>query len=329
MKYAALTLNPCIDKTLYFSGTFSAGKLNRAENTVMSAGGKGVNVSRVLKKLGETDAPSFGFRGGETGGLLLSLLEKENLQIRFTESNADTRMCIKMIDGDGICTEANEPGGPFTEEETQTLFESLLSYAEKEETTVFLGGSIPRGIEKTAYRTLTEQLKHRGARVILDADGDALKYGLEAKPFMIKPNDAELSMLTGRRIGGETREDRISAAASLARETAKTYDTRVLCTLGADGAIWTDGTRCYAVNAPKVPLRGFTGAGDTFLAAFVHTLSTSNVENSVGTVDNCPEIGALRYGASAAAAKVASPGTEIPEKEAMEARLPQIFAVKL
>lgn len=311
-RFISLTLNPCIDKTMFFKNPFRAGELNRAQDSLMSAGGKGINVSRVLKRF-DIYAPSFSFEGGETGRLLMALLKLEELPAYFQPCSSETRMCVKMIDENGGCTEANETGGPFTEGEFRKLTDEFCNYTARERSTVFLGGSIPRGIPQDAYRMLILRLSGIGARVILDADGEALRYGLESHPLLIKPNEKELSTLCGKKISGKTAEERLRCAARMAKETALKYRTQVLCTLGADGALYTDGACLYAVNAPRVPVRGFTGAGDTFLAAFVAARSRG-----------LPDPEALRRGASAAAAKVASPGTEIPGKEDMERRLDEV-----
>ena len=317
--FATVTLNPCIDKTLYFYSEFRTGTLNRAKHSVMNPGGKGVNVSRVFRQF-DIDVPMFGIAGGETGKLFQELLMREGIHSSFAKSAAETRLCIKMIDSMGVCTEANEAGGPFSAEEYEEFEKKLLSYVEHSDTTVFLGGSIPEGIPKYAYRDLGNKLKARNANVVLDADGEALRYGLEAHPMLIKPNDAELARLTGKEITGDTPEERVYSAARIAKDAAKTYETEILCTLGADGALWTNGKTAYRVNAPNVPLRGFTGAGDTFLAAYF-------LCRAPGSCTPVPI--ALRAGASAAAAKVSMPGTQIPDRDQLQDYYDRTKAVEL
>lgn len=323
MKIASLTLNPCIDKTLYFNGAFKAGSLNRAAYSVQSAGGKGINVARIYRRLG-IRASAYGFCGGAVGGLLRDLLSAEDLNADFVPTAAETRMCMKMIDADGVCTEANEAGGPITEEEYKALRKKLIGFAQTcgevgEEGYFFAGGSVPAGIEKSAYRELIHALAPYPVRFILDADGEALKAGLDAHPWLIKPNDFELAGLLGYELTGRDAESRARSAAKASRRICAEYGTNVLCTLGADGAVYTDEEGSTYVNAPKVRLRGFTGAGDTFLASFVFAYEKTGGDTA----------GALCFASSAAAAKVELSGTEMPNREQMMKFVEKVEAKKL
>ncbi len=323
MKIATLTLNPCMDKTLYFHDAFQTGALNRPAYSVMNVGGKGINVARIYKRLG-IYAVALGFCGEEMGGLLKKALEKEEIPMSFVKTQADTRICVKMIDADGICTEANEPGGPITAQEYDALKKKLLTFAaecsaEGAHGCLFIGGSIPDGLEKTAYHALIQLVADFPVRVILDADGLALKEGLRARPWLIKPNDFELSQLTGYEISGKDASARAVAAAKASRRIHAEYGTNVLCTLGKDGAVWTGDEGSFYVNAPRVTLKGFTGAGDTFLASFVFAY-----EKNGGEIES-----ALCFASSAAAAKVELTGTEMPDKTLMMKYVEQVRASQL
>ena len=125
MRINTLTLNPAVDRTMYFDGIFKAGELNRSRESFDTAGGKGINVTRVAKRLG-MDSTAYGFVGRGGGGQLFeSLLRRESVDTDFVYTEADTRINIKMIDRDNICTEANLPGGPVTKSETDELFNKL------------------------------------------------------------------------------------------------------------------------------------------------------------------------------------------------------------
>lgn len=330
MKIATLTLNPCIDKTLYFNSAFRTDALNRAAYAMCSAGGKGLNVARIYRRLG-VRASAYGFSGGAMGALLETLLEREDIPTVFTETSCDTRMCVKLIDADGVCTEANEAGGPILDTEYRDLEKKLCAFArqngngsengaEAEDGILFAGGSVPVGLEKSVYRDLIGRLNRIGhIRFILDADGEALKYGLEASPWLIKPNAFELSGLIGYEITGRTAEEKASAAAKASRRIHAQYGTNVLCTLGGDGAVYTDGSGSLYVNAPHVTMRGFTGAGDTFLASFVFAYEKNGHDAAT----------ALCFASSAAAAKVELAGTEMPDKNAMMRFVEQVHIRKL
>lgn len=323
MKIATLTLNPCIDKTLYFNGAFQTGELNRAAYAMINAGGKGINVARIYRRLG-IRASAYGFAGGEIGELLKSLLIGEDIRAVFCETSCNTRMCIKLIDADGICTEANEAGGPILDGEYAALKTQLLGFIEEcrkegEEGILFAGGSIPAGLDRSLYRDIISMFTGSPVRFILDADGEALKTGLEGAPWLIKPNARELSELIGYGINGRDAKEKAVAAAKASRRITAQYGTNVLCTLGSDGAVFTGDDGAYYVNAPHVAMRGFTGAGDTFLASFVFAF-----EKNGRDIES-----ALCFASSAATAKVELAGTEMPDKHEMMSFVDLVHAEKL
>ncbi len=326
MKIATLTLNPCIDKTLYFNSPFTTGALNRAAYAMTNAGGKGINVARIYRRLG-IRATAYGFSGGAVGTMLESLLSSEDIPTAFTETSCDTRMCVKLIDADGVCTEANEAGGPMLDIEYASLKRDLLAFVSDcvengESGILFAGGSIPAGLPKSAYRELIAELNLAGnehIRFVLDADGEALKEGLKSSPWLIKPNSFELSGLLGYEITGKNPAELAVNVAKASRRICAEYNTNVLCTMGGDGAVFTGADGSFYVNAPRVTLRGFTGAGDTFLASFVFAYEKN--EHDIES--------ALCFASSAAAAKVELAGTEMPDKDAMMRFVEKVSAEKL
>ncbi len=323
MKIATLTLNPCIDKTLYFNRAFTTGELNRSAYAMLNAGGKGINVARIYRRLG-IRAAAYGFSGGSTGQLLCSLLAEEDITPIFTPTSCDTRMCIKLIDADGVCTEANEVGGPILDGEYAALKKQLTDFLTEcerdgEDGILFAGGSIPAGLDRGLYREIISMFADSPVRFILDADGEALKTGLEGSPWLIKPNAHELSELIGYEITGRDAKEKAVAAAKASRRICAQYGSNVLCTLGADGAVFTGEEGAYYVNAPHVTLRGFTGAGDTFLASFVFAY-----EKNGHDIES-----ALCFASSAAAAKVELAGTQMPDKNGMMRFVDLVHAEKL
>ena len=299
MKAATLTLNPALDRTMYFDKPFVAGELNRCCDTVTTLGSKGINVSRFLKLFG-VEATAYGFSGGDTGQTMKRMLDGEGVVYDLTETAAPTRMNIKMIDPLGACTEANEKGGPITDRELNSLISCVENSVEKGKY-YFLGGSIPHPVEKGVYNSVTHLLKSRGAKVILDCDGEALEKGLEAKPSLIKPNLYELSLLLGKEI-----RDPDTAIAECKRLYVE-KGVEILCTMSEKGAVFVGEEGVFSVTSPRVEMRGFTGAGDSFLAAFTYTREqTGDIEYS------------LRFASSAAAAKVELPGSTLPRPEDMD-----------
>ncbi len=299
MKAATLTLNPALDRTMYFDKPFRAGELNRCYDTVTTLGSKGINVSRFLK-LFDVEAVAFGFSGGDTGRTMENMLRDEKVSFSFVMTEAPTRMNIKMIDSDGACTEANEKGGPITDEALKKLVDLMENSVEKGKY-FFLGGSIPHPVEKGVYNSITQVLKSRGAKVILDCDGEALERGLEGRPSLIKPNLYELSLLLHK----EIKEPEIAIAECKRLYVEKSVE--ILCTMSEKGAVYAGKEGVFSVTSPRVEMRGFTGAGDSFLAAFTYMRDkTDDIEYS------------LRFASSAAAAKVELPGSTLPPVSDME-----------
>ncbi len=271
-KFITVTLNPCIDKSVYLD-TFRSGALNRTQRTEYKAGGKGINVSRAFLKL-NVPTVAVAFCGSMNGARLDKIVSDEAIPHLWCTTASETRMNIKIIDEkNGSYTEINEKGAAVTSDEYSALITALKELFPVCKA-LFLCGSLPLGVEKNAYADIISMANKENIPVLLDADDEALALGLKAKPYLIKPNAYELSRLTGCEI--KTKADAIDASARIFAETG----TRILCTLGADGAVYTDESGFYTIDAPNVTIANPTGAGDTFLAAFAaaHFASATPME---------------------------------------------------
>lgn len=320
-KAATLTLNPSLDRTMYFDTEFKAGALNRASApSVLTLGSKGVNVTRAWAAMG-IEAPAYVFSGGRNGALMESMLDGEGMPYVAVPTEADTRMNIKMIAPGGVCTEANERGGPITEGELVAMMDAIkrgiLSTADQQAAKnpekptqngikyMALGGSIPQGVDTAVYNRITDLCNGCGVRVLLDCDGAALREGIKAGPFLIKPNLYELSGLVGREVTEP--EDAVEICRSLSVDSG----VNILCTMSEKGALWAAGGQVWRARSPQgLTVRGFTGAGDTFLAAFVYKFDLTGDPAE-----------ALRFASSASAAKITLPGSGIPTYDEMCAYL--------
>ena len=345
MKIATLTLNPAIDRTIY-CGKIKTGALNRAVSpSVMTHGGKGTNVSCVLKTLG-VESTAYGFYGGDTGDLFMKLLEPYNINTDFTRVKSSTRMNIKIIAEDGESTEFNEAGGLVEPSEIKNLLEKIRRDLDGIDF-FFMSGSVPPGIGKEIYRDIID-LGDR-TKFILDCDGEALKLCMsnKKKPYMIKPNQFELEQYCGKKFdlvgtpymasgnfaitSGDGHDiscpyEKIPAIIEVKEAEKKIFDetgVTVLCTLGEYGGIYcgVDGI-CYAA-APRLEkheIRGFAGAGDTFLPAFVAAHWGMMPSNGASgkprpTGGSSSAERALTFAVAAATAKVTKPGTEMASPE--------------
>lgn len=305
-----VTMNPAIDKTVDISGLVR-GDLNRIERVEMDAGGKGINVSKTIKKLGG-DSIATGFLGGGSGDIIRQVLKKQGIETDFIEVAGETRTNLKVVEGSGEVTELNEPGPEVTEEQLGLLLEKLDGYAGPD-TLFVLAGSIPRGVPVTVYRQITELVHQKGARVLLDADGELFSEALEAIPDMIKPNRAELERYF--------KMDYRASEKELVRLGTKLIDEGIsmaAVSLGQMGAMFFTSGKVYRCPGLTVKAHSTVGAGDALVAAMAYSWDQKlQLEMSVR----------LCMGASAGA--VTTIGTKPPERELVDRLAAQVELVEL
>ncbi len=262
-----LTLNPAIDVTFTVS-EFSPDDSNRVEEVIRTPGGKGVNVSRVVKVLGGK-ATTLGLLGGYQGIEFKKMLEAEGLYIWSVDSKSPTRENIAIKDKKtGKMTRFNLPGGAVTKFEYAELINLVKQLADTTNTFV-LSGSLPPGLPANTYAKLINQIKKENPKcqIVLDADGEALELGVKAKPFLVKPNEHELERLFRKKI--KTMPEKIKALKQLQSQGIPF----VVLSLGSKGslALLPDKT-LYLVHAPHVRVRSTLGAGDALVAGIIHSL---------------------------------------------------------
>ena len=308
MKIITLALNPAVDRTMYFSDV-KIGALNRAAaESVNAVGGKGLGNSLVFRKLG-IDSKCLGFWGGNNGELVLRSLQKEKIDFNGDLTKCETRMNIKIISENNGPTEFNEAGGPILPEERELILSRIKDALKNGAEYFFMGGSVPAGIEKSFYRDIINL--GGSVKFIVDCDGEALKLCMEneKKPYMIKPNQFELEQFCGKKFDLDNNFE--AELEKVRQEIKKIYDgtgVTVLCTLGEYGGLYCGGEGLYYVSAPRVEVKGFTGAGDTFLTAFCAVyFGLFNLPEGKSAEN------ALKFAAAASAAKVTKPGTEFAE----------------
>ena len=301
-----VTLNPALDKTVEIP-SLTVDAVNRITSMRTDPGGKGINVSKVIQKLGGASVAA-GILGGDTGRAILSALTEMGLTTLFHFVEGDTRTNMKIIDPDNHTnTDINEPGVTVSEEILEKLLEELLAKVTKEDIVV-ISGSMPKGSPKDTYYTWTKAFREKGAKVILDADGDLLKAGLKASPYLIKPNNHELGALTGRAL--ETPEEIAETAAELMKE----YGIgKVVVSMGGDGAVYVTKDKTIYAEGLKVPVGSTVGAGDSVVAA----LAVSEEEGK--TLEET-----VRLSTAVGAANVMCSGTQAAEYEVVETLLPKV-----
>ncbi|WP_132040242.1 1-phosphofructokinase [Caldanaerobacter subterraneus] len=256
-----VTANPAIDRTVIVEN-LKPGSVNRVIRSRVDAGGKGINVAKNLKNLGD-EVVALGFLG-PNANYIIDCLEEEGIKSDFVRIKNDTRTNIKISDiSRGEVTDLNEYGPEVSEEEIKLLKESIFKYAEKSKVLV-LSGSLPLGVPKTFYKEIIKELKNSNLKIILDADNQALLYGIEERPFMIKPNVHELEDVVRKRL--ETLEEIIEEGKKLNKLGIKI----VAISMGSKGSIVITNDAVFRVKPLKVEVKGTVGAGDAYVAGFAH-----------------------------------------------------------
>ncbi len=260
-----VTLNPAIDKTVTIEA-FAVNQVNRIYATRLDAGGKGINVSKVIKNLGG-QSRAIGLLAGKAGEFIKEYLDEAAIENDFVFVPGETRTNLKVVDpAKGTNTDINEPGPDITPENVQAVSQKLFQTLDGA-SVVVLSGSIPRKVAPTIYQQWIFEAKKRGAKTILDADGELLKYGLEAGPYLIKPNIHELERLIGRPIVGT--DDTIAVV----RELMQQYGIEMVAlSMGEKGALFVNKEKAVLAHGIKVDVKSTVGAGDSMVAALAYSL---------------------------------------------------------
>lgn len=254
-----VTFNPAIDYVVYVS-ELKVGKTNRSQHEDVFLGGKGINVSTMLNNLG-VDNKALGFVAGETGELVEQGLKERGMDTDFIRlPEGDTRINVKVRGK--LETEVNGSGPNIPDAYIQQLMEKLKQV--NDDDIIILSGSVPRTVPKDVYANIMEQMKERPVKIVVDAAGELMEQVLPHKPFLIKPNRAELEGLAGK-VLGRTREIMRSAEDLQARGARN-----VLVSLGADGALLLDEKgKFHRIGVPKGELKTSVGSGDSMVAGFI------------------------------------------------------------
>ena len=291
-----VTLNPAIDKTVVIEN-FRAGGVNRVASIREDAGGKGINVSKCLKNLGEKSVAAMILAGG-TGKRLEEMLEKLQIPVLSVWTEGENRTNLKIIDPVRKAnTDINEPG-PVVSAALLEQFREKLGSRIQPEDVVILSGSLPAGVDRGLYGEWTDYFRSLGACVYLDADGEPMEKGMKAIPYMIKPNNDELAALLGK--------EKLSIE-EMVCEGKRLHDTgieEIVISLGGNGALFVSKDGCWRAQGLKVAVKSTVGAGDSVVAAMAYA-----------QVKNLSRREKISLAVAIGAASVMQSGTQPPEAE--------------
>jgi 1-phosphofructokinase family hexose kinase len=259
-----VTLNAALDKTLEVPN-FTPGRRHRTVDQTTMPGGKGVNIARAIKRLGQP-VIATGFAGGATGNRILDALADEAILNAFVRVREESRTNTAVLDPTtGMHTEINERGPSVSLHELE-LFREKLLYLAKGASIVVFAGSLPRGMDTDVYARLIREVRRLGVTTVVDTEGDPLRLAVRAEPEVVSPNELEAEELVGHEFNDS--DDRAGAVVEMTR-------------LGAGEAIMTVSDGCYAqvlesglpqlyrVRVEEQEARSSIGSGDAFLAGYV------------------------------------------------------------
>ncbi len=308
-----VTLNTALDKTLEVP-SFTPGRRHRTVDHTTMPGGKGVNVARAIKLLGQP-VIATGLAGGAAGSQIVEALGDEAVLNSFVRIHEESRTNTAVIDPTtGLHTEINERGPAISEEELEQFREKLMYLATGARICVF-AGSLPWGVAPDTYAELIRGVRKLGVTTILDTDGEPLRHAVKAEPEVISPNELEAEELVGHEFNDA--DDRISAVAEMAR-------------LGPAEAIMTVSDGCFArvleagapalyrVRVEPLEARSPIGSGDAFLAGYV----------AARYADRSP-VECLRYGVACGAESTQHIGAGILEPAKVERILETVQAERV
>ena len=305
-----VTMNAAIDKR-YVVKCFEEGQVNRVTTCTYTPGGKGLNVSKPASIAG-AEVVATGFVGGHAGDYIVDSLKNFGIKSEFYHMNEESRSCINIWNEEKReQTEFLEPGFTVSEEDFDKFmdkFEKLILQAD----VVAISGSLPKGLDGTAYQRMVKAVKDAGKKVILDTSGNLLEMGIKAKPTMVKPNIDEIRMLTGSHC--DTREELVEAAQKIHRAGIEV----VVISLGGEGSVLVCDNGVYRAVVPKIDAVNTVGCGDSMIAGF-----------ALGFEKNLPIEETLKLASAISAAAALREETGFFVKEDMERILPDIKIEKM
>ncbi len=308
-----VTLNAALDKTLEVP-SFTPGRRHRTVDQKTMPGGKGVNIARAIKRLGQP-VIATGLAGGATGTRIVEGLNDESILNGFIRIREESRTNTAVLDPTtGSHTEINERGPSVSAQELELFREKLLYLAKGASLCVF-AGSLPRGVEPGLYGTLIREVRRLGVTTIIDTEGEPLRLAMRAEPNLVSPNELEAEELVGYEFNDAG--DRVQAVVEITR-------------LGAGEAVMTVPDGCYAqvledgsptlhrVRIPEQEVRSAVGSGDAFLAGYV-----------AARYEGRTAVDCLRFGVACGAESTQHFGAGIIDPARVERLLGEVVAERL
>lgn len=306
MKVVTLTINPALDKSATVQKMTPFDKLV-CHNITYHSGGGGVNISRVLHRLGIESHCIFPY-GGKTGEHLIDLLEEEHVKVFASAISIWTRENFAVFDkSTSLQYRFGMPTESFIETEMEAL-EKLIYEQVKDNDIFVISGSLPKGLPINYYSKIISQLKAKEVKVIVDTSGAVFNEVLQNELFLIKPNQKELARLAGKE--SLSKKEREAFALKMVTDKIAQY---VVVSLGKDGAFIAHKNGIEYVKAPKISVKSTIGAGDSMVAGLIYGIIKEETSKNM-----------LRWGVACGVAATISEGSDLAHKKNIDVMLNQI-----
>ncbi len=289
-----------------FVDRLDVGAVNRFHDAQLDPAGKGINVSRVVHRLGYPTI-AFGFLAGEIGAVVERALDDEGMQSHFVRLPGQTRINVTVVDEASGAATSLYGAGPGVSAEHAEALAQILAYWVQAGSVLVLAGSLPNGLPSDTYADYVRLARAKGVKTILDVDGEAFRAGVAAGPTLIKPNVREAERLLGRALPD------LPAVLAGARELLGQGVEVVVISMGARGAICVEKGQAYRAVPPVVERRSTVGSGDSLVAGLSLALARGE-----------PIRDGLRLGTAAGAATAMTVGTHLGTADEVKSILPQV-----
>ena len=301
-----ITLNPSLDYILQVN-CLKLEETQRAEKSSYFASGKAINVSRVLSRMGVSTC-AWGFLGGANGERFSKIIESENINTDFIEICDETRLNVIITELWSYSQLRVGLKGPFiSKTELSELYQKIENMPEDIKF-VSIGGSLPQDVPNDTYEEIIEIIHSKNIKCALDTSEVPLKFGIKAKPYLIKPNLHELcQILDVKEL--DNKEKIKSAASEIVNQGVK----NVAVSMGKEGVIFVNENSIIEAKPPNIPVKSRVGAGDSMLAGFIY-----------GILKDMPQEEIVKHGVAFGTASVLTAGTELAYKKDICNLLPQV-----
>jgi 1-phosphofructokinase family hexose kinase len=300
-----LTPNPTVDHTV-FVDRLEVGHVNRFIDSQLDPAGKGINVTRMVHRLGWPSI-AFCFFAGDVGRIAERALEDEGVMHHFIRVPGQTRLNTTIVEGNGKASTRLRGPGPIIGGDHRQALDGLMRPWLEAGKVLVLAGRLAPGLPDDFYADYVRKAKAKGLTTIVDADGPPLRHAVEAGPTLVKPNRAEAERFLGRPLRDQ------AAVLAGAREILRRGASIVVITLAAEGAVCARGDRAWRATPPAIERRSTVGSGDSFVAALAIALARGE-----------DLVEGLRRGTAAGTATAASPGTALGTAAEVERLLPAV-----